>query len=180
MNLFIDTHLNDIVIILYANKKIINKEIITNKRENSRLIMPTLQKVVGDNKLSSIIVVNGPGSFTGVRLGVTIAKTLAYTLNIPIRTISSLEAMFVCLDNENVEVAFSDNNGYYIGVFENNINVNNMYLSNKDFLEYQSKHQVIIDVNLDYEKIISYALMKDTINPHQVNPVYIKKLDVEK
>ena len=54
-------------------------------------MFPAIKELIDEQKLDEIIVVNGPGSFTGVRLGVTIAKTLAYTLNIPIKTISSLE-----------------------------------------------------------------------------------------
>ena len=37
--------------------------------------------------IDKIIVVNGPGSFTGIRIGITIAKVYAWSLNIPITTI---------------------------------------------------------------------------------------------
>ena len=45
------------------------------------------------NDIDKIIVCNGPGSFTGIRIGVTIAKTYAWSLNKEITTITSLEAM---------------------------------------------------------------------------------------
>ena len=43
--------------------------------------------------IEKIVVAKGPGSYTGVRIGVTIAKTLAWTLNIPLVGISSLEVL---------------------------------------------------------------------------------------
>lgn len=182
MNLFIDTHLNDIVVILYNNGKIIKEKIIKNEKENSKVIMPTIKDVIDDNDLDSIIVVNGPGSFTGVRLGVTIAKTLAYTMKKTIRTITSLECMAICSKKNDKIVAFDDKNGYYIGIFNNDYNLigNYEYLSKKEFEEYSKIHDVTVGVDINYEKIIEYALTKEIINPHKVNPVYIKKLDVEK
>lgn len=180
MHLFIDTHLNDITYILYDTK--IVKKVVENGKEHSKLLMPTLEKLLDGIIPESIIVVNGPGSFTSVRLGVTIAKTLAYTLNIPIRVISSLECIALSINDENKLVGFSDNNGYYIGSFDNDMNLleDYFYLSNKEFSIYQQDHQVIINVELDYEKIISFGLKMNPINPHKVNPIYIKKLDVEK
>ena len=182
MNLFIDTHLDDIVILLFKDNKIIKERKITGEKQNSTLIMPTIKKVLGKSKVESIVVCNGPGSFTGVRLGVTIAKTLAYTLNIPIRVISSLECIALSVESLERIVAFNDKNGYYVGIFDENMNLigNYEYLSNAEFKEYSDKYNVYTEVELNYSNIINYTMNKETVNPHQVNPVYIKKLDVEK
>ncbi len=182
MNLFIDTHLNDIIIILYKDGHIIRERKIENEQQNSKLIMPVIKKVLNKETPESIIVVNGPGSFTGVRLGVTIAKTFAFTLNVPIRTITSLECMAVSTDKSEKIVAFSDKNGYYIGIFDEKMNLvgDYEYLSNNAFLEYQNNYDVITGVSIDYSKVIEYALTKESLNPHEVNPIYVKKIDVEK
>ncbi|WP_144511463.1 tRNA (adenosine(37)-N6)-threonylcarbamoyltransferase complex dimerization subunit type 1 TsaB [Bacillus sp. FJAT-22090] len=53
-----------------------------------------LKKVdIQPNEIDAIAVAKGPGSYTGVRIGVTIGKTLAWTLNIPIFSVSSLQVL---------------------------------------------------------------------------------------
>lgn len=72
-------------------------ELITNINKNHSIrLMPAisdLMKEVGvkPSELDRIIVGKGPGSYTGVRIGVTIAKTMAWSLKIPIVGVSSLE-----------------------------------------------------------------------------------------
>ncbi|WP_066301106.1 tRNA (adenosine(37)-N6)-threonylcarbamoyltransferase complex dimerization subunit type 1 TsaB [Bacillus sp. FJAT-29937] len=72
-------------------------EYMTNlKKNHSVRVMPAIEALMRDcdikpADLSKIVVAKGPGSYTGVRIGVTIAKTLAWTLNIPLVGISSLE-----------------------------------------------------------------------------------------
>jgi tRNA threonylcarbamoyladenosine biosynthesis protein TsaB len=72
-------------------------EYISNiKKNHSVRVMPAIQTLMNEcsikpGELSKIVVAEGPGSYTGVRIGVTIAKTLAWTLNIPMSGVSSLE-----------------------------------------------------------------------------------------
>lgn len=74
-------------------------EYITNLNKNHSVrVMPAIRDLmqevgVAPKQLDRIIVAHGPGSYTGVRIGVTIAKTLAWTLNIPIVGVSSLEVL---------------------------------------------------------------------------------------
>ena len=73
----------------------INKEY---ERDLSKYSLFEVQQYFKENnikptEIDKIILVNGPGSFTGVRIGITIAKTMAWSLSIPIIVISSLKAM---------------------------------------------------------------------------------------
>ncbi|MEC1722521.1 tRNA (adenosine(37)-N6)-threonylcarbamoyltransferase complex dimerization subunit type 1 TsaB [Schinkia azotoformans] len=96
--LAIDTS-NQIMGVAVIDGTTILGEYITNLSKNHSVrLMPAisdLMKEVGvePKQLERIIVAHGPGSYTGVRIGVTIAKTLAWTLNIPIVGVSSLEVL---------------------------------------------------------------------------------------
>ena len=174
--LFIDTHLWNIDIALLEDGQVIRWESVKDKKNNSELIFNTLIKVIGDDTYTEIIVVNGPGSFTGVRLGVIIAKTLAYTQKIPIKVISSLECMAISTGHN--LVAFSDNNGYYVGKFSADLkDATYSYLTDTEFAELSN---VTTDEKLDLTKIWQYCQKKEALNPHLVNPIYIKKIGVEK
>ena len=184
MNLFIDTHLNDVAIVLHKDNSIIKVKLLKGVTENSKVIMPTIKKILNKKTPDSLIVVNGPGSFTGVRLGVTIAKTLANTLEIPIRTITTLECMAISLDNSIKEKvrSLSDNNGYYMGFFDSNNKKfgEYQYVTNDEYNEFANKYDIYENLKLDYLKIIEEVLKKKAVNAHEVKPVYIKKIDVEK
>ena len=74
-------------------------EIVQNiKLTHSAGAMPAIEEVlvkagIKPNELDAIAVSEGPGSYTGVRIGVTLAKTLAWTLKKPLVGISSLKTL---------------------------------------------------------------------------------------
>lgn len=177
--LFIDTHLNDIIIILLENGKFVDKRVVCNKKNNSEFMFPTIKDLIDGQKIDEIIVVNGPGSFTSVRLGVTIAKTLAFTLNIPIKTISSLEVSSI--SNNASKVAINDGNGCYLGEFDKDFkpSKNFIYVNNSDFINIENKSEYVENYKIDIEKIYEFLKNVEPINAHSVKPLYIKKIGVE-
>jgi tRNA threonylcarbamoyladenosine biosynthesis protein TsaB len=74
-------------------------ELTTNiKKNHSIRLMPAIEALMKEvgvkaKDLNRIVVANGPGSYTGVRIGVTTAKTMAWALNIPVVGVSSLTVM---------------------------------------------------------------------------------------
>lgn len=96
--LAIDTSNNPLGIALLDENKVIGEYITNLKKNHSIRVMPAIQQLMTDceiepSKLDKIVVAKGPGSYTGVRIGVTIAKTLAWSLNIPLVGVSSLKLL---------------------------------------------------------------------------------------
>ena len=185
--LFLSTYDKLITIGLLKNGELLDIKEIESNQNHSSLVIPTIDNLLNQNDittsyLNEIIVVNGPGSFTGVRLVVTIAKTLAYTLDIPIKTITSLECIAVSTTKEtNKLTIISDLKGKYIGYFDSNNNLieDFKYLKKNEFEEYvKDKEEYILENNkFDLENIYKYTKTKECINPHIVNPIYIKGID---
>lgn len=184
--LFISTFDKIITIGLLKNGKVLDTNIKESTQNHSVYTMPMIESILNKNKvdvkkLSEIIVVNGPGSFTGVRIGVTIAKTFAYTLNIPIKTITSLLAYAVSLDsNDKKVITISDMKGKYVGYFDyNNKVIDYIYLKNSEFSEYikDKEKYLVVDNKFDLEKIYKYLLNVESTLSHNVNPIYIKGID---
>jgi tRNA threonylcarbamoyl adenosine modification protein YeaZ len=182
LSLLIDTSFIDVIVCLYKNGKLKRIEKIEGQKYNSQFIMPTVKKVLEDQMPDEVLVVNGPGSFTGVRLGVTIAKTLAYTLNVPIKTITSLEQMAVSLNQEKKIVGLSDGNGCYVGIFdeENNLIGDYKYLNNDEYNQFCQDYTVVTKVEIDYNEVYNFLKKREALNPHAVRPIYIKKISVQK
>ena len=83
ISMFIDTSLPDVSIALVKDGNVLSKVEKQTSGKHSEYVLKFIEDILNENKLSTkdvdeIIVVNGPGSFTGIRIGVTIAKVFAY------------------------------------------------------------------------------------------------------
>lgn len=95
---------------------------------------------VKNEDIKDIIVSIGPGSYTGVRISLTIAKTIATALNIDIYPVSSLRVK-KCDNKPSICLINARSNRSYFGVyFENQIIVNDMILSNDEVRKYIEEH----------------------------------------
>lgn len=85
-------------IALINEEKVIGETITNIKKNHSVRVMPAIEKLLLEceltpKDLNKIVVAHGPGSYTGVRIGVTIAKSIAWSLQIPLVGISSLQVV---------------------------------------------------------------------------------------
>ena len=175
--LFIDTHFKDVKLGLYRDEELLKKCEVTEFPSTSQTVLPMIRRILKDininiNDLGKIIVCNGPGSFTGIRIGVTIAKTIAYCLNIPIYTINFLQIAALNNKGENT-YAVLENNGYYKAKFQDDKMVSPIeYIKSKD------TDGTIINEKIDYQKLITYPYLEKS-DCFNANPLYIKTIEAQ-
>ncbi len=179
--LYIDTHYQDLTLAILKDTNIIAQEVVSNAN-HSDITISLLEDLLTKNNitiddLNQIIVINGPGSFTGVRIGIVIAKIIGYTKNIIVKPISYLQALSLNLDKE-VYMGLRDKNGVYIGHFnaQHKLIEDYFYLSNKEFQNYNK--EVILDNKVDIIKVLKFVSQIEAPNIHNLKPLYIKKIEV--
>ena len=156
--------------------------------------------------VDNFVVLNGPGSFTGIRVGVTIAKTICWALSKKLYQLNNLEALKVGVQDEVVICVIPDKvSDSYVGIYTKDNKFEDYTSITSEFLKFDNKSITIVsleendfantlknklennnDVKIrfinqyDYLKVVNYALSKESINPHLAEPVYLKKIDAEK
>ena len=154
--LAIDTSSAICSVALLENDKLIDKNEINDGKTHSENLMPLLDELLKRNlcdikNIDMLACCTGPGSFTGIRIGVATIKPIAEILNIKIASVTSLETLAKNVekieDSESiVSLIDARNNQVYCGVFDNNYNKKEEYFADDI--------NVIINDIKKYEKII--------------------------
>ena len=123
--LSIDTASNLCTVSVLENESCLKEIIVDDARNHSEKIMPVIEQVLQETNLSLndidlIVCDKGPGSFTGIRIGVGTVLAFRDSLNIQCVGISSLEALAYNAQNEGYICSLIDakNNNVYYGLFE--------------------------------------------------------------
>lgn len=179
--LFLDTH-SELLTVAILNENKLNKKEIESFNSHSVILLPLIETLLKEENIKvedidNIVVVNGPGSFTGIRIGLTVAKTMGYAKNIKVFPISSLEAYLISSDiKENKMAVIEDTKGYYISAsdLDNNIILEEQYVSELDDYDFK-----IVEGKLNIPRIVNYLKEKESINVNAIKANYIKKISVE-
>ncbi|MBU4332425.1 tRNA (adenosine(37)-N6)-threonylcarbamoyltransferase complex dimerization subunit type 1 TsaB [Patescibacteria group bacterium] len=80
---------NKLVIAITRDDFILDKTVVRVQYKESEKLLSTVDKLLKKNKvkltdLQGVVVVKGPGGFSSVRVGVVVANTLSYALQIPV------------------------------------------------------------------------------------------------
>lgn len=99
---------------LLENKTLLAQQTLNIKRTHSETLLPTISHLFEQTKrtiddIDLLAVSKGPGSFTGVRIGLSVVKGLAFQKEIPCMGISTLEALaYQSIDLEGIVVPLLD------------------------------------------------------------------------
>ena len=158
----------------------------------SEHMIPELDKLlnkyeVNRNQISDVVVAIGPGSYTGVRIAITIAKTIAAVLPVKVYAISSLRCQ---KDGKNPSICVINarSGRSYFGVYEDDkVLVEDMILTNDKVQEYINEHpNYVVCGNATYlgvngkqpdiarELLSLKKVVAPVADPLAVKPVYMK------
>ncbi len=203
MILSIDTYSEIIGISLIKDHKVIVDLSISKPKPFSEILIKKIYEILEelqiDKSLIKKIVVNkGPGSYTGLRVGITVAKTLSYSLNVELYSFVSLDVMaykfrhflgnIICginagkgevysriYNSENFEIKpVSNIDLLKIKDFENLVENEKGLVVEKN-LNLQVKNKISVLKNLSVEGAF-YSLKHNLIeNPFELEPIYIRE-----
>ena len=187
--LFIDSATTNLVVAIINNGKISYIYNNNDGHDTSSKMMPVLAEAFDKANLKpkdidKIFVVTGPGSFTGIRVGLTVAKTMAYALDIPIVPVSSLEVM---ASGDGGTALINARRGYvFAGIYDSDLNT--LYPDSyvlmtdeleKPYISYDSFDFETLMPNIDVLKVIKKHENDKPVNPHTINPNYLKMTEAE-
>ncbi|HFR3691424.1 TPA: tRNA (adenosine(37)-N6)-threonylcarbamoyltransferase complex dimerization subunit type 1 TsaB [Streptococcus suis] len=123
--LALDSSNQALSVALVEDGRLLAETLLAIKKNHSISLMPTVDFLVAQvgwtpKDLERIVVAQGPGSYTGLRVAVATAKTLAYTLQIDLVGVSSLQSLVpASLSGRVVPLIDARRNSVYAGVYEN-------------------------------------------------------------
>jgi tRNA threonylcarbamoyl adenosine modification protein YeaZ len=191
--LAVDTSSKICAVAILEDEKVIDEIILDNGKTHSENLMPIMKECLKRNNLElkdmNLLAVSvGPGSFTGIRIGIASIKPIAEVWNLPVASVTSLETLaknvtdnFNEIENSNSEnilnveditilsLIDAKNNQVYAGFFDKDCNLKEDEIAEDilEVLEKAKKYKNIVCVGdgaiLHKEKIEEY-LSKENIS----------------
>ena len=129
ISLFLNTASSRFNAAIAKDNKVIDSVCTDYEKDLSKDALLEITKLLENNNFSvndvdEIICVRGPGSFTGLRIGVTIAKTFAYFLQKDLYSVSSLDVMACSVCGDVIVSLIDARRGYvYAAIYDRDYNV---------------------------------------------------------
>lgn len=197
ISLVMDTSNSYLAVGLYQDNVYLEAFQEKGSRRQSEKAIPTLKEVLDRHHIAlkdvnEMIITSGPGSYTGVRVAMTIAKTLAAVSDVRIKSVSSLAAYAGM--NQALSVIDARGHKVFVGVYENGLPlIKEQVMTLEDFAQLRAEYgdfELVGEVGclgLDEKEcdlcanIYALGQMADPIkNVDLLVPTYIKDVEAKK
>lgn len=194
---------NKTAIAVLKNNEQIDSLILKNK--HSEHLMNEIDSILTQNNLlvsnlDCLGVVTGPGSFTGIRIGIAIVKAISYALKTPIISVNSFEVVAYNVKESNFMIVLNaETLDHYYAIFKNkqmteygikNVQELNEYAKTNNLLIFCRQNDDIvglnvfkkIDINFNtFASLITEKYLKNELcQLNYLKPMYIKLSQAEK
>ena len=190
--LLIDTSTTYLFVVFYdedSKSRLFFKQMISHNNHSENIIN-VIEEGLKENGLklkdfNKVIVGYGPGSYTGLRVGMVVGKMMAYSLNIPLYVVSSLtfvgsgyftkDGTYIVYNIAKKEHCYTKlvvvTNGYIDYL------VDDMFTTDIEFDKYVNKYNpvVINENNYQVDEEVIIRLSKEVTDIHSVVPNYLRK-----
>ena len=188
--LAIDTSGNHLSIVVFYNDKIFSSYNENINLKHSVTLLPELESMLDTHgvSLSEIDVfcsVIGPGSFTGIRIGVSTVKALAYSLNKKVLSVTSFDVLAYNKPNAKVLALIDAKHGHYYACGYDNLEVvlPPCYISESEVESLSSEYLLIKDSDEDKLNGLILSVKSKiglaTSDRESLIPLYVKKSQAE-
>ena len=184
--LILDSSTSTLYAAVIVDDKVYEKY-INGRNDHAKNIVSSIDLLLGEagltvDNLDRIIIGYGPGSYTGVRMSVTVGKMMAVFKNIPLYTISTLKLMASGYDGV-VKASIDARRGNaFSGVFDinNNVDILAEGLYSYETLEkYEASYSVKDgEFKVNPFKVIEISQLVD--EPHLLVPNYLRDTEAER
>ena len=197
MSLVMDTSNSYFAVGLCQDKMCLEAFQEKGSRRQSEKAIPTLKEVLDRHHIAlkdvkEMIITSGPGSYTGVRVAMTIAKTLAAVSDVRIKSVSSLAAYAGM--SQALSVIDARGHKVFVGVYENGLPlIKEQVVALEDFAQLRAEYgdfELVGEIGclgLDEKEcdlcanIYALGQMADPIeNVDLLVPTYIKDVEAKK
>lgn len=200
ISLFLNTSSNFLHIALIKENEVLQEKYLKLDKALSKEALINIKYLSEEcnlkpSDIKEIICVRGPGSFTGLRVGVTIAKTYAYFLNKKLYSVSSLDVMATSINDEIIVPVIDARRGYVYGaIYDQNYNIllQEQYLKLEELKQKaETYHKQITYISNDEFSDLKTVKYKPNLNNTLKNfkkkeedsltfiPTYLKKTEAE-
>lgn len=163
-----DTSLDKTYVTLSSDNVIVSDFIVENHNEkyHSAFLIPTIVEILKkhDLKMQDINVIGtnvGPGSFTGIRACVSVARVIAQQLNCPLVGVSSLEILSKINNSDGKVIVILDarKNQFYTAIYDNGIEVQLPKLTNaEDVKSFDYSNYTVISDKSSYDFLLTIGV----------------------
>ncbi len=198
ISLFLNTSVDFLSVAIVKDDVVLDSFYTKLNNDLSKITLSVIDDMLNRLSISKkdierIVCVNGPGSFTGLRIGVTIAKVWAYSLNIDIVGVSSLYVLATGVEGDYIVPIIDARRGYvYAGIYDKNYNVvmKDCYISLEELSSRVSGLDSFVYVSsngfngsIEYvpnvERIFKYLDMDNVSDSFSFVPNYLKRVEAE-